>query len=124
MSDGETTSVYARAIDLVSDRLIQCVEVVKSFGYIDIVSLQVLTLVSFVAHVSSLHALSKNLRHFCIYLLQDLQINLLDAPSKHGSNDMTPESETNAPLRYSTRLGCHTCQEIVLINVLVDYFGN
>lgn len=53
VSDGETTSVYARAIDLVSDRLIQCVEVVKSFGYIDIVSLQVLTLVSFVAHVSS-----------------------------------------------------------------------
>ncbi|KGR03738.1 hypothetical protein MEQ_00514 [Candida albicans P87] len=99
VSDGETTSVYARAIDLVSDRLIQCVEVVKSFGYIDIVSLQVLTLVSFVAHVSSLHALSKNLRHFCIYLLQDLQINLLDAPSKHGSNDMTPESETNAPLK-------------------------
>ena len=30
MSDGETTSVYARAIDLVSDRLIQCVEVVKA----------------------------------------------------------------------------------------------
>ncbi|KAL6453508.1 iacK C6 finger domain transcription factor iacK [Candida maltosa Xu316] len=102
VSEGETSSIYARNIDLISDRLVQCVEVVKNNGVIDIISLQVLVLVSLIAHVSSVHVLSKNLRFFCIYLVQDLQIHLIDAPSNSDTSDMTPNSDSNPQLRVFT----------------------
>lgn len=102
ISEGETSSVYARAVDLVSDRLVQCIDVVRQNGYIDIISLQVLTLASLVAHVSSLHVLSKNLRYFCIFLIQDLQIHLIDSASAQSTSDMTPNSESSPVLKVFT----------------------
>ncbi|RLV96273.1 hypothetical protein JA1_000389 [Spathaspora sp. JA1] len=78
IGDGQTTSIYAKQADLITDRLIQCVNIVKDNNQLDIISIQVLLLVAIAAHISSFHAFSKKLRHFCIFLIEDMKINIID----------------------------------------------
>lgn len=78
VGEGETSNIYSKNIDLISDRLIQCLELIKTNNELDLMSIQVLLLVSIVAHISSLHVFSKKLRHSCVHLLQELEINTID----------------------------------------------
>ncbi|EGW35337.1 uncharacterized protein SPAPADRAFT_58569 [Spathaspora passalidarum NRRL Y-27907] len=83
--------MYAKQVDLISDRLIQCVNIVKQNNQLDVVSIQALLLVAIVAHVSSFHVFSKKLRHFCIHLIEDMKINTLD---KHEFINPTTDALT------------------------------
>lgn len=112
IGDGQASSIYAKGKDLISDRLIQCVNIVRLNPTIDLVSLQVLFLVALVAHISSFHAFSKKLRHFCIHLIEELQINLIDDVEKEAPvkvEALTPSSSdgnstTHLPVFESPRL--------------------
>ncbi|KAG7661075.1 uncharacterized protein J8A68_005447 [[Candida] subhashii] len=94
VGDGQITNMYAKGKDLISDRLIQCVNIVRQNPSVDLVSIQVLFLVALIAHISSFHAFSKKLRHFCIHLISELQINLIDNEEKEVVNvdALTPSS--------------------------------
>ncbi|ODV76949.1 MADS box transcription factor, partial [Suhomyces tanzawaensis NRRL Y-17324] len=81
IGDGQTTSKYSKNLDVVSDVILQCLNLIRENKVLDIVSVQVLLLTSIVAHVSSLHVLSRDLRHFCIYLTTELEIHLVDGPN-------------------------------------------
>jgi hypothetical protein len=77
VGDGQIGSLYSKDTNFIQDRLVQVINLVK-LSVPDLISLQVLILVSFVAHISSLHDFSRNIRHYCIHLVKQLRINTLD----------------------------------------------
>lgn len=78
VGDGQIGSLYSRNVDFIHDRLIQLVEIIKLNPVHDLVTLQVLILLSLIAHISSLHHFSRDVRQYCIHLTTMLKINLLD----------------------------------------------
>lgn len=79
ISEGQNSGVYCKDHQLISDRLVQCVKVIKNNNFNDIVSLQSLLLVSMVGHISALHDFSQNIRQYCIQMIEELGINIIDA---------------------------------------------
>jgi hypothetical protein len=77
IGDGQIGSLYSRDCNFIQDRLVQVINLVK-LSVPDLISLQVLILVSLIAHISSLHDFSRNIRHYCIHLVKQLRINTLD----------------------------------------------
>ncbi|KAK6198760.1 MADS box transcription factor [Scheffersomyces amazonensis] len=105
VTDGYTKTIFSKKIDLVSDRITQCIRIIKDNDYNDIVSIQCLILLSIIAHISSIHKLSKTIRHLCIYLLKKLQIDCLDKPEKSKVQVLSPASDkTQLAVLNSTRL--------------------
>ncbi|CAI5757901.1 unnamed protein product [Candida verbasci] len=93
IGDGKTSTIYAKNTELISDRITQCIEIVKNTGLLDLISIQVLLLTAITAHISSLHSLSKKLRQFCTYLIKTLQIDFID--SVDSVNILTPTTDSN-----------------------------
>lgn len=103
IGDGQNGSIYSRNLDLIHDRLIQLVEIIKLNPVHDLVTLQVLILLSLIAHISSLHHFSRDIRQYCIHLINILKINVLD------------NQEKPSLVQQSARLA-HIPQEIIYDN--------
>lgn len=104
---GQETDIYANNSELISDRLVQCLDLIKKNNSLDIVSLISLLLVSIIAHVSALHDFSKILRQFSIKMIQEFDINKLDAKHdfENKSQLLTPsDSKTSFDNERNNRL--------------------
>ncbi|GME78506.1 unnamed protein product [[Candida] boidinii] len=77
VGDGQTSSIYAKDVELVNYMVGQIVDYIKQIGK-DFVTLQSLLLLSMVSHISSLHDLSTFLRHALVDLTFELNLNNLD----------------------------------------------
>lgn len=114
ISEGQNCGIYHRNHELIADHLVQCVEVIKSHNFKDIVSLQSLLLVSMIGHISALHEFSQNIRQYCIQMIEELGINIVDAkinisPPETGS----PSSgDIKLPVFLSSRMA-HIPQESI-----------
>ncbi|KAK6454087.1 MADS box transcription factor [Scheffersomyces xylosifermentans] len=119
VGDGETTNMYSKNVDLISDRLVQCLELVRQNDNLDLMTVQVLLLVSIIAHISSLHIFSKKIRHACVHLLQELEINVIDRvdPNSHLAvlSPQSDNSSTHCKVFDSPRLS-HISKQSVLDN--------
>lgn len=104
IGDGQVGNLYSKDLVLISDRLLQCVELVKNNNYNDLVSLQTLLLVAIAGHISSLHIFSRKLRQYCILLIKNLQINTVDM-----------DNQDSSPVLKSPRLQ-HLPKEVILEN--------
>ncbi|KAK6463346.1 MADS box transcription factor [Scheffersomyces coipomensis] len=98
VTDGYTKTIFSKNIDLISDRISQCIKVVNDNGFNDIISIQSLILISIIAHISSLHKLSKTIRHLCVILLRKLEVDNIDKP------ESTPQFQLDSPISDKSRL--------------------
>ncbi|ODV59543.1 Zn(II)2Cys6 transcription factor ASCRUDRAFT_37255 [Ascoidea rubescens DSM 1968] len=96
--DGQTTSKYANSPNLVSDRVNQCLHLINKSTYdSDLIALQALLLLSLVAHISSLHDLSRYLREKCVKFAVDLELNYIDKEHlqlKPDTNNLNNPNQT------------------------------
>lgn len=81
IGDGQLTSIYAKDVTLVQDRLLQICNMVKATPAKDVVSLQVLILALIAAHISLLHQLGRKLRECAIFIIEELGVHELDHPT-------------------------------------------
>lgn len=117
IGDGQTGSIYSKNSDLVSDRLIQLTQIISSSpNFPDAISLQVLVLISLVAHVSSLHDFSRNIRRFSIHLIDQLKINLLD---DNGSSILESPRLSHIPKELVYENARRTFWELYFFDVIV-----
>lgn len=99
VADGRSSTIYSSDLQLISDRLLQCVHEVRNNNHHDIVSIQVLLLISLVAHISSLHIFSRKLRLYCFKLVVDLDLNNLDKrPDPVPTSMNSPASSVGSAL--------------------------
>lgn len=105
VGDGQMTSKYNAGGSVVGDVLAQCLNIVKFQNANDLITIQVLLLVSVIAHTSSLHDLSKQVRHLCISMLEELQIENIDGPIAPDSQqkDLPLKVYTSPRLQHISR---------------------
>ncbi|CCH46914.1 hypothetical protein BN7_6519 [Wickerhamomyces ciferrii] len=77
MGDGYSTSTYSKNINNIFDIVVEINSYIESFEK-DLISLQTMTLLALICHISALHELSRSLRIKCINLATHLDINNLD----------------------------------------------
>lgn len=92
ISEGQTSSKYAGNTPLISDRLVQCANLVKANNYNDIISLHSLLMISIIGHISALHDFSQNIRQYCIRMVEELGINIVDAKPQVTYAEITPSN--------------------------------
>jgi hypothetical protein len=77
ISEGQTTSKYARDIETINFLVMSITKYIRQLGK-DFISLQSLLLLSMISHISSLHDLSNTLRDATISLAFELKLNFID----------------------------------------------
>lgn len=117
IADGQMNTLYSDGSSAIGDVLAQCLNIVKFQNANDLITIQVLLLVSVVAHISSLHDLSKQVRHLCISMLEELQIDNIDGP-------IVPDTQQGAaPLKvYTSPRLQHISRESIADNARRTYW--
>lgn len=99
VADGRSSTIYSGDLQLISDRLLQCVQEVRNNNYNDVISMQILLLISLVAHISSLHIFSRKLRLYCFEIVSKLDLNNLDKrPDAFQTSMNSPASSVGSAL--------------------------